>query len=260
MADAGAPSGDQPSDDEQVRTAMSVADRIRAAVDAVQAPSRGGAEGERAGKYRALCAAGVAALGVRGVSLTLLTPAGDSTPLAASDAVAEQVAELEFTTGDGPTAEAFAVGVPVLASALDARRWPLFAPAARELGVRSIFVFPMQLGAIRVGVLCLHQDQPGALTPAQLVGAITLVRATVTMVLGDLDHQPSPEGWLGQVDGYHDHVHQATGMVLVQLGITAEDALLWLRAHAFTTGRPLADVAADVVARRLSFRAERHSS
>ena len=48
-------------------------------------------------------------------------------------------------------------------------------------------------------------------------------------------------------------VHQATGMVLVQLEIPGEDAFARLRAYAFARGRPLTDVARDVVARRLVF-------
>jgi hypothetical protein len=42
-------------------------------------------------------------------------------------------------------------------------------------------------------------------------------------------------------------------MVLAQLDIPAQDALVRLRAHAFAQGRPLGEVARDVVARRLVF-------
>ena len=48
-------------------------------------------------------------------------------------------------------------------------------------------------------------------------------------------------------------VHQAAGMVSVQLGVSVAQALVRLRAYAFAQERLLADVAADVVARRLHF-------
>jgi hypothetical protein len=48
-------------------------------------------------------------------------------------------------------------------------------------------------------------------------------------------------------------VHQAAGMVAVQLGVPVTDALLRLRAHAFSTDRLVVDVATDVVNRRLRF-------
>ena len=48
-------------------------------------------------------------------------------------------------------------------------------------------------------------------------------------------------------------IHQATGMVLAQLNVTADDAGLILRAHAYASGRSVRDVADDVLARRLDF-------
>ena len=48
-------------------------------------------------------------------------------------------------------------------------------------------------------------------------------------------------------------VHQASGMVAVQLHVSVGQALIRLKAYAFGNDRPLADVAADVVARRLRF-------
>jgi hypothetical protein len=48
-------------------------------------------------------------------------------------------------------------------------------------------------------------------------------------------------------------VHQATGMVSVQLGVDLVTAFLRLRTHAFSTGRRLSAVADDVVERKLWF-------
>ena len=48
-------------------------------------------------------------------------------------------------------------------------------------------------------------------------------------------------------------VHQASGMVAVQLGVSVGEALLRLRAYAFANDRLLAEVAEDVVGRRLRF-------
>jgi AmiR/NasT family two-component response regulator len=46
-------------------------------------------------------------------------------------------------------------------------------------------------------------------------------------------------------------IDQATGMLTVQLGVTAADAFIRLRAYAYSEDRRLADVASDIVARRL---------
>ena len=58
------------------------------------------------------------------------------------------------------------------------------------------------------------------------------------------------------LDGLSDsraEVYQATGMISVQLGVSLEEALVRLRAHAFAAGAPLDDIAADVVRRLLRF-------
>src|SRR5438270_521228 len=67
------------------------------------------------------------------------------------------------------------------------------------------------------------------------------------------------DSFLGLEDSrasYIPQVHQATGMVKVQLGISVEDAFLLLRARAFASERPLREVATDVVERRLRFTVE----
>jgi AmiR/NasT family two-component response regulator len=46
-------------------------------------------------------------------------------------------------------------------------------------------------------------------------------------------------------------IDQATGMLTVQLGVSAGEAFARLRAYAYAQDRRLADVAGDIVARRL---------
>jgi AmiR/NasT family two-component response regulator len=48
-------------------------------------------------------------------------------------------------------------------------------------------------------------------------------------------------------------VHQATGMISVQLGVNVAEAFTRLRAHAFAEDWSLSELAAEVVARRLRF-------
>ena len=50
---------------------------------------------------------------------------------------------------------------------------------------------------------------------------------------------------------FHFVVHNAAGAVSIQLGVTITEALVRLRAYAFSNDRPLRDVAEDVVARKL---------
>jgi ribosomal protein S4 len=48
-------------------------------------------------------------------------------------------------------------------------------------------------------------------------------------------------------------IHQATGMVLAQLDISAGDARLLIEGHAFAQNQPMREVAEAILERRLDF-------
>jgi hypothetical protein len=134
-------------------------------------------------------------------------------------------------------------------------RWPGFLGAVLEVGIRAVFAFPLRVGAIRVGVIDLYRDAPGHLNLVEMAEALAFAEAA-TLVLLYLQDHTSPDGahsvLLERIDS-RAVVHQATGMITVQLGVSLAEALLRLRAHAYAAGRPVADVATDVVGRRLRF-------
>jgi hypothetical protein len=179
--------------------------------------------------------------------------------LAATDARARQLEELQFALDEGPCVEASRGDHPVLHPELTATgsvRWPRYGAAALDAGVHAIFAFPLQVGAIRIGVLDLYRDTPGHLTAVELADAVAFADAATVVLLYLQDH-PGPDGEPTALTGPIDsraEVHQATGMITVQLGVSLAEALLRLRAHAYDSGQSVTDVAADVVARRLHFR------
>lgn len=213
---------------------------------------------------RYACLACVETLSVTGAGLALTTNMEALEPEFSTDPRADEVEELQATVGEGPGIDALASGQPVLVEDLTvpyyARRWPLFVPEARRLGMQSISSLPLALGAIRVGVLDLYHDSPHQLEHDQLVEA--LVYADTALLLA-LDAR---SGIATAVNGSHpdDHaptlwhaeVHQAAGMVSVQLGIPVLDALVRLRAHSYGHNQRLTDVARAVVERRLRLPAD----
>ena len=171
----------------------------------------------------------------------------------ATNSVSAGLEDLQLTVGEGPCLDAFASGGPVLVADLAAEttRWPAFTPAACELGAAAVFSFPLQIGVVRLGSLDLYRDVPGPLSRAELTDALILSDAATQGVVADLDgHSAEDVSWLA--DPYLQ-VHQAAGMVQVQLGSTTEVALLRMRGYAFTHNMTLAEVARQVVARSLRF-------
>jgi hypothetical protein len=121
-----------------------------------------------------------------------------------------------------------------------------------QAGVGAVFALPLQWGTVSVGVLDLYRRSPGSLSRAQLVDACAAADTAALMLLG-LRTDPGDEHIWDPSWSTRAEIHQATGLVLAQLGISADDAFARLRAYAFAQQRPLGDVARDVVARRLAF-------
>jgi len=214
--------------------------------------------GERASWPDRLCRQCLLTVPVTGVGLALMTTQGHTgIVVAATDGAARRLEELQFSLGEGPCVDASRSGRPVLQSELfgaAGHRWPGFVAAALTAGVRAIFAFPLQVGAIRIGVLDLYRDAPGSLDEPQLADALAFADAATWVLLhlqsgsGDQLHSA-----LGGPEDDRASVHQATGMISVQLDVSLAEALLRLRAHAYAEGRPVSDVAADVVGRRMRF-------
>jgi ANTAR domain len=209
-----------------------------------------------------VCAAAVPEVQVTGAWLSAAPDAQAGHLMQVTDDVSRQLAELQLTLGEGPLLDASAFSGPVLASDLaDAEpgtRWPAFTPAAGRAGAAAVFAFPLVIGAIRAGVLGLYRDRPGPLSDFQLGDALVFAD-TATMLL--LDAQDPAAGGIGPGAGpggqpaglasYRAEIDQATGMLTEQLGVSVTDAFVRLRAYAYANDRQLADVARDIVARRL---------
>jgi hypothetical protein len=180
-------------------------------------------------------------------------------PVVATDPRSEELEELQFTLGEGPSVESGSSHGPVLvadlSSAESGRRWPMFARAAVERGIGSMSSLPVGMGAIRLGVLNVYRPGTGLLSGSDLADA--LAYADGVLVIAQAHREGAVDSlthvWDGGVLERRAGVHQAVGMVSVQLGVDLGDALARLRAYAYVTDRRLSDVAADVVARRLAF-------
>jgi AmiR/NasT family two-component response regulator len=63
---------------------------------------------------------------------------------------------------------------------------------------------------------------------------------------------------LEEAVAYRAQIHQASGMISVQLHVPVAEALMRIRAHAFSTSQPVSVVAADIVGRRLRLADDRN--
>jgi hypothetical protein len=205
-----------------------------------------------------LCVSCVKVLPVDRAALTI---GGESTtwePLSATDETAARIEAHQVVTGEGPAVDAAERGGPVLVDDLSSQfdRWPGFTAALGRDAYGAMFAFPLQIGAIAIGVLDLYRNEPVPIEPDELT-AMLAVADIVTMVLmsrpppADIDTN-TPDAWWTPSPASSE-IHQATGMVVAQLSVAPRVAFLRLRAHAFTQDRPLTEVAREVIERRLRF-------
>lgn len=198
------------------------------------------------------------AMDVTGVGLSLMTGAGPTAVLAATDGSVRVIEELQFTLGEGPCIDSVRTGRPVLDGdlALTAMQlWPGFTSGALDAGVAAAFAFPLQVGAISLGALDLSRDAVGPLEDVDVREAMALAGAATVLLLHLQMNSGPRDMHVDLADSLVDRavVHQATGMVAGQMESDLADALTVLRARAFASGRPIDDVARDVVARKLRF-------
>ncbi len=191
-----------------------------------------------------------------GAGIMLMTGDTQQGSVCSSNAVSNLIEELQFTLGEGPCVDAHLEDQPVLEPDLAdpaTPRWLGFTPPAVEAGARAIFGFPLQVGSVRLGALNLYRDRSGPMTDDQYADALVLAGVAARSVLAMQAHA-APGTLSTELEAganFRFVVHQASGMVAVQLGVSVGEALARLRAHAFGNNLLLTDVAEAVVARKL---------
>jgi GAF domain-containing protein len=218
----------------------------------------------------AICEACVRFVPVSGAGVTLMSSVDAQVPLCATDEVATRIDALQFALGEGPCVDAFRAGEPVMVADITDRggrsRWPVFATEVAPTGARGLYAIPLRVGAQTLGVLDCYRTSPGELGPSELSATL---RASDGLVIALLNSgiEEALMGRLANTTESFDYsvllrseVHQATGMITEQAGVDVAQALARLRAAAFATGRPIEDLALDVLARRYRFEPDQHGN
>jgi hypothetical protein len=207
----------------------------------------------------------LAALAAHGTQLlgecaAVVQYAADEHSRAEVTAVGEELGRLaEEAVGwdEGPGCESRHSGRPVADTALDGERarrdWPRYSARARELGFGRAAALPLRVGSDSLGALVLLGPDGTPLPDELLALGQALADATgwvlererrlcQTRALADqLEHALSSR----------IIIEQAKGTLAARHTISVDEAFRILRSHARSHRRRLADVASEVVARKL---------
>ncbi|MBD3914792.1 GAF and ANTAR domain-containing protein [Nocardioides hwasunensis] len=223
---------------------------------AARAPGRDAAD--------ALCVSCVGLLEVDGVAVSVISGGTSAGTFGSSSAVSRRLDEYHFTFGEGPSLDAVSSRSPVLVPDLGAGsedRWPAFRDALLEDGIRGVFALPIMITSACVGALDLYRQRPGPLGGEALASAMVAAQLASAPLLdlisgartvedsevdphADADDDPTPD--MDRVE-----IYQASGMLMPALGVSADEAMLRLRAHALATSQSASQVARAIIERRL---------
>jgi GAF domain-containing protein len=201
----------------------------------------------------------LAVVAVSGAAISTLGGILGVETVSSTDRHIGRVDELQFDLGEGPCWDALASGLPVLEPDLvgaPRRFWPAFSPAVAREPIAALFAFPMHVGPFRIGAIDLYDVRPRALDDDDVTRAVDFAARTGRRVLRralQLADAPDDEPPLPHARRV---IHQAIGFVIAQVGVPADEAELLIRASAFSEGRPMREIADEIVARRRRFVAD----
>ncbi|MFE7174575.1 GAF and ANTAR domain-containing protein [Streptomyces sp. NPDC057616] len=207
----------------------------------------------------------LAALAAHGTELlgecaTVVQYAPDEHSRAEATAVGDELRRLaDEAVGwdEGPGAESRRSGRPVPDTALDGERarlaWPRYSVRARELGFGRAAALPLHVGSDTLGALVLLG--PGS-TPLP-AGFLALGQALADAAGWALERDRRLRRTRALADQLEHAltsriiIEQAKGTLAARHSVSVDEAFRILRSHARSHRRRLADVASEVVARKL---------
>jgi hypothetical protein len=190
-----------------------------------------------------------------GAAITVEYTSPERVTLCATDDTALILEEAQDVTGQGPGPDAFTSGSYTRLELTKAESPRNLSPLLRfnsvpDLAPVVLHALPLGPPGQVIGVLTLYQR--GLKGQIDLAVAGVVARAVTAALLADFPTQ-------GVIDtgpwAERPEVHQATGMVVAQLGIPESDALALIRAHAYSHDQSVGTSARAVLARRLRFSA-----
>lgn len=189
--------------------------------------------------------------GAIGAGVSLINSSGLRQTTAASDAVVGAADALQYELGEGPCISAWASGETIRVEDLASdRRWSRWAPAAAALGISSSVSCPLLSGGLAFGAVKIYSDggqqfRDGTVRLAELFAeqaTLFVIHTHAREAAGTLS--ASLQESLAQ----RDTISMAKGVLMARNATSDDESLQQLMMLSRQTGKPLARVAAELLA------------
>ena len=180
--------------------------------------------------------------GAEYATVTMVTDGAIETPVMVGH-LGGEADRLQRELGEGPCLRA-AIGVHTVCidDMTVETRWPAFAAAAAELGIRSMACFYLYIDGDDSAALNLHSTRFHAFTPDALqVGELFAAHAATTF--GAVQEKQQLRAALGT----RDIIGQAKGMIMERYRLDADEAFALLARLSQDTNTKLVEVATQIV-------------
>ncbi|WP_224049795.1 GAF and ANTAR domain-containing protein [Arthrobacter sp. NicSoilB4] len=194
--------------------------------------------------------------GAIGAGVSLINSSGLRQTTAASDAVVAAADALQYDLGEGPCITAWASGESVVVEdlALD-RRWQRWSPAAATLGISSSVSSPLLSGGLALGAVKVYSDG-GAFAGKGTVRLVELFAEQATLFIIHSQAREAARTLSDRLQeslAQRDTISMAKGLLMARNGTDDDAALRDLMVLSRQAGKPLALVAAELLAAARSF-------
>ncbi len=181
--------------------------------------------------------------GVDAAGVLLIGKGGKFESLAVTSELPHRMDELQMEFNEGPCEEAALDDLIVRTDDFRSEaRWPRYAPAAAELGVRSGLSFKLYTADRTAGALNLFSFSPAAFdTESETTGLVLAAHAAAAILASRHGEQ------LKSALGTRDRIGQAKGIIMERFGIDDVQAFQMLRRLSQERNVRLADIAQRVI-------------
>ncbi|MFF0991420.1 GAF and ANTAR domain-containing protein [Kocuria nitroreducens] len=187
-----------------------------------------------------------------GAGVSLIDANGTRTSAGATDGLVESVDALQYGLREGPCLTAWATETPQrINDTTDDDRWPEWTAAAVRSGIRSMISVPLMFQDRCLGAMKVYATVGDAFTvhEEQQLGLLAAAAATL---LGSAQTRDAPQRLSAALQaGLEDRqaIDRATGMLMEQRATDPDDAQSVLLTAARAQGRPMAEVARQILER-----------
>ena len=195
-------------------------------------------------------------LGATEAGILLADDTGELEVVASTSESSRLVEMMQLGAEAGPCVESYYTGQPVFVPDIDAAppEWARFRESAIEQGFGAVYALPLRLRETTIGSLNLFQNSAGLMDDDDVIAARAFADVATIGILHERSLRESNvvQEQLQNALNSRILIEQAKGVVAHQHTVSVDEAFALLRGYARTNQRGIAEVAADIVGRRLT--------